>query len=80
LTVAGAAGLLGLHASPIATELPSETTTLRLMQVPSIDQAPQDMAEEWLRCTGSTTVHYVKTESLKGSSRHWPPEKPTSNP
>ena len=36
LTLAGAAGLLGLRPDPAAAEPPPETTTLRLPQGPSI--------------------------------------------
>jgi hypothetical protein len=49
LTVAGAAGLLGLHIRPAATEPSAETPTLRLVRVPSICQNPQYVAEEFLR-------------------------------
>ena len=40
LTLAGTAGLLSLHARPVAAEPPPETTRIRLVQIPSICQAP----------------------------------------
>jgi NitT/TauT family transport system substrate-binding protein len=60
LTVAGAAGLLGLHARPVTAEPPPETTRIRLVQTPSMCQAPQYVAEELLRGEGFTEVDYVK--------------------
>jgi NitT/TauT family transport system substrate-binding protein len=60
LTVAGAAGLLDLHARPVAAEPPPETTRLRLTQISGICVAPQYVAEELLRSEGFTDVQYVK--------------------
>src|SRR2546428_39022 len=40
LTLAGTAGLLGLHARRVAAEPPPETTRIRLVRIPSICQAP----------------------------------------
>jgi NitT/TauT family transport system substrate-binding protein len=62
LTVAGAAGLLGLHPRPIAAEPPPETTTITLVRVPSLCQTPLSVAEALLRDEGFTTVEYLKTE------------------
>jgi NitT/TauT family transport system substrate-binding protein len=61
LTLAGTAGLLGLHARPAAAEPPPETTKLRLAQVSGICIAPQYVAEEILRGEGFTDVQYVKS-------------------
>jgi NitT/TauT family transport system substrate-binding protein len=61
LTLAGTAGLLGLHARPAAAEPPPETTKLRLAQVSGICIAPQYVAEELLRSEGFTDVQYVKS-------------------
>jgi NitT/TauT family transport system substrate-binding protein len=66
LTLAGTAGLLGLHPGPVAAEPPPETTQIRLVQVPSICQNPQYVAEELLRDEGFTDVHYVKKEGTEG--------------
>jgi NitT/TauT family transport system substrate-binding protein len=63
LTLAGTAGLLGLHARPVAAEPPPETTTLRLARVPAICVAPEYVAEELLQGEGFTEVQYVKKES-----------------
>jgi len=43
-----------------------ETTKLRLVQIPSICQAPQYVAEELLRSEGFTDVHYVQRQGGKG--------------
>jgi len=60
VTLAGTAGLLGLHARRVAAEPPPETTTIRLSQVSGICVAPQYVAEELLRGEGFTDVQYVK--------------------
>jgi NitT/TauT family transport system substrate-binding protein len=64
ITLAGTAGLLGLKPESLATEPPPETTTLRLVRVPSICVAPQYMAEDLLYSEGFTDVQYVK---IKGT-------------
>jgi NitT/TauT family transport system substrate-binding protein len=60
LTLTGAAGLLTLHARPVAAEPPPETTRIRLVRIPSICQAPSYVAEELLRSEGFTEVHYLQ--------------------
>jgi NitT/TauT family transport system substrate-binding protein len=60
LTVAGAAGLLDLHARPVAAEPPPETTRVRLVHAVGICRAPQYIAEELLQAEGFTEVHYLK--------------------
>jgi NitT/TauT family transport system substrate-binding protein len=62
LTLAGTAGLLGLRPRSVAAEPPPETTRIRLVQIPSICQAPSYVAEELLRSEGFTEVHYLKKE------------------
>ena len=59
VTAMGATGLLGLHSGPAAAEPPPETTRLRLLQVPSICQAPQYVAAELLRGEGFTDLQYI---------------------
>jgi NitT/TauT family transport system substrate-binding protein len=59
LTLAGMAGLLGLHPRPAAAELPPETTTLRLAQTASICQAPQYVVEALFEAEGFTDVQFV---------------------
>jgi len=66
LTLAGTAGLLGLHARRVAAEPPPEITKITLVQTPSICLAPQYVAEELLRAEGFTEVHYVKKQGGKG--------------
>jgi NitT/TauT family transport system substrate-binding protein len=66
LPLAGAAGFLGLGARPTAAEPPPETTTITLVQLPSICQAPQYVAEALLRAEGFVEVHYVKKPGGKG--------------
>jgi NitT/TauT family transport system substrate-binding protein len=62
LTFVGTAGLLGLIPRPVAAEPPPETKRIRLVQIPSICQAPQYVAEELLHSEGFTEVHYLKKE------------------
>src|SRR5215471_15388455 len=66
MTIAGTAGLLGLHARRVAAEPLPETTRITLVQVPSICQAPSYVAEELLRSEGFTEVHYTKKEGTEG--------------
>jgi NitT/TauT family transport system substrate-binding protein len=62
LTLAGTAGLLGLHPKPVAAEPPPETTQLRVLQFPtSLCQAPLYVTDELLRLEGFTEVQFVKT-------------------
>jgi len=63
LTLAGTAGLLGLHPRLVAAEPPPETTTIRLVRYPFdvTCVAPQWVAEELLRAEGFSTVEYVRT-------------------
>src|SRR5262245_52709929 len=64
--LAGAAGLLALTSEPVAAEPPPETTRLRMVQVPSICQNPQYVAEELLRAEGFTDVQYIKKVGTEG--------------
>ena len=66
MTLAGTAGLLGLKPESFAAEPPPETTTLRLVKIPSICQAPQYVAEEFLKSEGFTDVQYLKKEGALG--------------
>jgi NitT/TauT family transport system substrate-binding protein len=59
VTLAGAAGLLGVHPRPIAGEPPPETTTLRLARTTSICQAPQYVVEALFEAEGFTDVQFV---------------------
>jgi NitT/TauT family transport system substrate-binding protein len=69
LTLAGAAGLLGLRPEPAAAEPPPETTTLRLARDRSLCVAPQHVAEEFLRGEGFTDVQYVVTGDFIGTQK-----------
>jgi NitT/TauT family transport system substrate-binding protein len=69
LTLAGTAGLLGLHARPVAAEPPPETTTLRIFNGPAACLAPQLVAADLLRAEGFTDLQYVS-----------PPPGPFSKP
>jgi NitT/TauT family transport system substrate-binding protein len=62
LTLAGAAGCLGVHPGPAAAEPPPETTKIRLHKMAGICVAPQYVAEEFLRLEGFTEVQYVEVE------------------
>jgi NitT/TauT family transport system substrate-binding protein len=59
VTLAGAAGLLGLHPRPVAGEPSPETTTLRLARTTSICQAPQYVVEALFEAEGFTDVQFV---------------------
>jgi ABC-type nitrate/sulfonate/bicarbonate transport system substrate-binding protein len=63
LTLAGAAGLLGLHPRPVAAEPPPETTRLRLVKSPVICLSPESLAEELLRLEGFSEIDYVDQDS-----------------
>jgi hypothetical protein len=65
MTLAGSAGLLGLHARRVAAEPPPETTRLRLYKTPGICIAPQYVAEKLLHLEGFTEVHYVAADPAK---------------
>ena len=64
LTLGGMAGLLGLHAQPVAAEPPPETTTLRLDRRPSLCSAPKYVAEELLRGEGFAHVPYIELDTV----------------
>ncbi len=59
LTLAGAAGLLGLRSESTATEPPPETTRVRLVRAPAICVAPLYLAGQFLPAEGFTDVQYV---------------------
>jgi NitT/TauT family transport system substrate-binding protein len=63
LTLAGTAGLLGLHATPSAAEPPPETTTIRWLRSPAICVAPYYLAEALLHGEGFTEVHHVQSNT-----------------
>ena len=65
VTLAGTAGLLGLHARRVAAEPPPETTRLRLGKTPGICIAPQYVAEDLLHTEGFTEVQYVAADPAK---------------
>ena len=66
LTLAGTAGLLGMGPETVSAEPPPETTTLRLVKIPSVCQAPQYVAGELLRAEGFTNVEYVQKAGALG--------------
>jgi NitT/TauT family transport system substrate-binding protein len=53
LSVAGAAGLLSLHARPVTAAPPPETTRIRLINDPSLCVAPQYLPRNCSRPRGS---------------------------
>jgi NitT/TauT family transport system substrate-binding protein len=69
LTLAGTAGLLGVHPTPSAAEPPPETTKIRLFKVSGICIAPQYVAEEFLRGEGFTEVQYVEAGAGAGLAK-----------
>jgi NitT/TauT family transport system substrate-binding protein len=64
--LAGAASILGLQSNSHTAEPPLETTRIRLVHGPSMCQAPQYIADEFLRNEGFTDVRYAKKEGTKG--------------
>jgi NitT/TauT family transport system substrate-binding protein len=71
LTLAGTAGLLGLHPRPSAAEPPPETTRLRVWEGPVTCAAPQWVAQELLYSEGFTDVQYV---TWGRQTQTWVPE------
>ena len=59
LTLAGAAGFVGLQPKYATAEPPPETKRLRVHHSLSLCQAPQYVAEDLLRAEGFTDVEYV---------------------
>jgi NitT/TauT family transport system substrate-binding protein len=59
LSLAGAAGFMGVPKSYAAEERP-ETATIRLAKIPGICVAPQYAAEELLRAEGFSNIRYVE--------------------
>src|SRR5712691_10860780 len=64
LSSVSVAGLFGVPNS-LAQEAPPETTTLRLIQLPTICQAAQFMAEPFFRREGFTDIQYIKKPGTK---------------
>jgi NitT/TauT family transport system substrate-binding protein len=60
LRLSGAGALLAARAGRAGAEPPPETTTIRLIQVPSICRSPQYVADALLRAEGFTDVRYVR--------------------
>jgi NitT/TauT family transport system substrate-binding protein len=60
MTLATTAGLLGVRAASASVAPPPETTALRVIQAPSLCQAPQLVAAELLRDEGFSNLTYVK--------------------
>jgi NitT/TauT family transport system substrate-binding protein len=62
VTLAGTAGLLGVHPGPVAAEPPPETTRIRLIQYVSTCQAPLYLSDALLRTEGFTDVQWVRSD------------------
>jgi NitT/TauT family transport system substrate-binding protein len=79
LTLAGTAGLLGLHPRPVAAEPPPETTTIRIVNWGGfgfICVAPQWVAQELLRLEGFTDIRYVdftEADARRAEAAHTQP-------
>lgn len=69
LTLASAAGVLGLKEETDAAEPPPETTRLRIPQIPSTCRSPEWVAEELLRAEGFTDVLYIPMQGTVGVER-----------
>ena len=68
VTLAGTAGLLGLHPRLTAAEPPPETMKIRLLKGPVICMAPQYVAEELLQGEGFADVKYVEASGPEGAA------------
>jgi NitT/TauT family transport system substrate-binding protein len=66
LTLMSTAGVLGFGPRAVTAEPALETTTIRLVKIPTICQAPQYVAEELLKAEGFTDVQYVKKKGTGG--------------
>ena len=64
--LAGASSTLGLVSDVLAAEPPPETKRLRMVQIPTICQAPQFIAEELLRGEGFTDLQFVRKQGTQG--------------
>jgi NitT/TauT family transport system substrate-binding protein len=62
----GVAGCFGARHAATATTSALETTTIRLVDAPSICTAPQYIAEEFLRLDGFTDVQYLPVGTRNG--------------
>src|SRR5207244_13257502 len=69
LTVAAAAGVLGLRPDPTQADPLPETTKLRLLRTPSICEAPAQVASALLEGEGFTDVQYIKVENSVGGDK-----------
>ena len=69
LTLAGAAGFVGLNPVPAAAEPLPETPAVRIDHVPGVCTAPQYVAEELLRSEGFTDVRYIRYPGVQESNR-----------
>ena len=63
LSIAGAAGALGVPGDLLAAEPPPETRRIRIQKTPSACLAPQFVARELLLAEGFTDVEYVQLMS-----------------
>jgi NitT/TauT family transport system substrate-binding protein len=59
-------GSTALSRGPALSDAPPETSTLRLVQVPTICQAPEYVVEDLLHSEGFTRVEYIKRDGTKG--------------
>jgi NitT/TauT family transport system substrate-binding protein len=69
LTLASAAGFLGLQRESVAAEPPPETTRIRIPQINSTCRSPEWMAEELLRAEGFTDVKYIPKQGTQEVER-----------
>jgi NitT/TauT family transport system substrate-binding protein len=64
LGAAGTVGLLGLLPERVGAEPPPETKRIRVLNRPSLCDAPQFVAEELLQSEGFTDIRYVKLKDF----------------
>ncbi len=66
LTLAGAAGIFGLHPAPATAEPPPETTKITMVRLKGICLSPQYVAGDLLQAEGFTEVRYVEKQGTEG--------------
>jgi NitT/TauT family transport system substrate-binding protein len=66
IALAGGVSIFGIGRDAWAAEPPPETKRLRMVQIPTICQAPQFVAEELLRGEGFTDLQFVRKQGTQG--------------
>src|SRR2546428_13155382 len=68
--LAGTAGLVGLRSDRALAEPPPETKRIRLLNRPTLCEAPQKVAEELLQGEGLSALQYIMKGLGRGEITH----------